>query len=984
MRREVISLLFLIVLTGVLCTLAARAQAHKPAAKKTTAKKPTPEKAANKPASKPAAKKTNKTADAATHKTASKPTGAQAEFDELVKLPAAERVTRLQAFLDANPPAALRARAVEHLIGAHAALGDERLQAGDAEAGVAEFKQALALAPPDMSDKLFVEVVSQFPANLFLRGQQAAAREAAQLIEAKVKDNPQRLLALAAFYLNVEQPDEAARLAETARTLAPDLAAAHQALGAAYRLALRLDEATAEYKRALELDPKSMVSRRNLAELLRAGGKPEEALALYREQLAADPKDRLAQAGVVLSLLDAGKREDAERELAAALQDEPRNLTLLVGAGYWYAAHGDAARALELASRAVDIEPRYTWAQVALARALVADRRAADAERALRFARLHGRFPTLDYELASALAAAGLYEEAAEELAHTFTLKDGQLETQLAGRTPARADNFIELLAPERRASIFQFAPADTDANARMLKGLLAFQLALDAPGGPDEAALAAAAREFAAGDDTLRAFRQLYAADRLARRGVALTTAVELAEAAKSGVEAAADTPVASVAVAADELQLIRARAISAGGTPDFPVISRETLSRIMRGRTEELIGWALFNQGKAGEAVTALKRAVSVLPPASLYWRNTQWRLGAALAANGQPREALAAYVKGYDRLAPDPARRAIIEALYAKVNGSTKGLDALIGPPALVSSTNADATTPTPAANAAPAQANESPTPAPTETPKPSETSKASETPAPTPTPETKPVEDAPPAPTPPPAAPTPTPTPAETPAEPTPTPVESKPTPEPAASPSPTAEPKATPTPTPEPTATPSPTPEPVATPSPTPVATPSPTPVAAPSPVDPQATPVETKPAETKPADAKPAETAPAAPAVDEKPPAEQSKAEVKPAAGRGGRAQRAADCTLTLSVDALSLTTGSAGTLTATLAGQPRGADVNATTNDWADIIILREPQDAPSDTARYTITSISKKTGTFLVTFKSPCGTKEVAVTVK
>src|SRR5205085_617021 len=366
-----------------------------------------------------------------------------------------------------------------------------------------EFKQAVALAPADMSDKLFVEVVSQFPANLFLRGQREAAFAIAQLIEAKVKDNPQRLLVLSAFYLNIEQVDEAARLAEAARTLAPDLAAAHQALGAAERLALKLDEATSEYKRALELDPKSAVSRRNLADLLRATGKPEDALALYREQLASaqiqgfsigDPVlQTAARTGVVLSLLDAGKREEAER--------------------------------------------------------------------ALRFAREYGRFPTLDYELANALAAAGLYEEAAEELARTFTLKDGQLETQLAGRVPARAASFTELLAPERRASLFQATPADTDANARMLKGLLAFYLALnakDTSAGADESALNAAVKDFTAGDDDLRAFRQLYAADCLARRGLALNTAAELAEAAKSGVEAAADTPVASVAIAADELRLI------------------------------------------------------------------------------------------------------------------------------------------------------------------------------------------------------------------------------------------------------------------------------------------------------------------------------------------------------------------------------------------------------------------------------------------
>jgi tetratricopeptide (TPR) repeat protein len=943
MRRELISLLGLLIIVVGLCPSVGRAQTHKPAAQQTTAKKTTPAQPDAKPAKKPTAQppakvakkstasptaskpttkpapktaKTTKPANKPTAAATSKPTGAQAEFEELIKLPPAERVPRLQAFIETNPPAALHARAVEHLVIAHAALGDEHLQAGDAASGVAEFKQALALAPADMSDKLFVEGVSQFPANLFLRGQQAAAGEVAQLIEAKVKDNPQRLLALAAFYLNIERTDEAARLAEAARTLAPDLAAAHQALGAAYRLTLRLDDAANEYKRALELDPKSALSRRNLADLLRATGKPEDALALYRELLTAEPTDRLAQAGVVLSLLDAGQREDAERELAAALKDEARNLPLLIGAGYWFAAHNDAPRAVELAGQAVDLEPRYTWAQVALARALVGANRAAEAERALRFAREYGHFPTLDYELANALAAGGLYEEAAEELARSFTLKDGQLETQLAGRVPMHADNFIELLAPERRASIFQFAAADTDANARKLKGLLAFYLALNA-NTADEAALAAAARAFTAGDDPLRAFRQLYAADRLARRGLALSTARDLAEAAKGGIETAADTPVASVAIAADELRPIRARAINVGGTPDFPTVSRETLVKIMRGRTEELLGWALFNEGKAGEAVTALRRAVSVLPVDSLYMRHAQWRLGAALAANGQQQEALTAYVKGYDRRAPDPARRAIIEALYTKINGSTNGLDTLIGP-ALVSSTNANASAPSTATSDTPP-------------PQTSVPPIASDTPAPTPsaapTPESKPVETV--------------------------APVSVAPTP------------------------TPTPTPEPVAT----------PTPVATPSPVEPQPTPAAAKPADTKPvaAEPKPTEAESAHPAVDEKPPADgESKPAAKTGAATRPRAQRAPECALTLSTESILLTAGGASTFTASLEGQTRGADITTSTANWADILILREPQDAAATTARYTISSISKKTGTFVVLFASPCGNKEVTVTVK
>jgi hypothetical protein len=811
----------------------------------------------------------------------------KAELEALLKLPSAERVRGLRAFLDANPRSSLRTRATEQLVSAHAAFGDERLQAQDATRGVELLKQAVALAPAGMSDKLYYEVVSQLPANLFLRGQTAAALELARAVEAKAGADAKRLLTLAAFYVSVEQADEAARVAKAAIALAPDLAAAHQALGAAHRLALRLDEAAAEYARSVELDPRSAPARRSLADLRRATGQPEAALSLYRELLAADANDRAARTGLVLALFDAGKREEAERELEAARTAEPRDLFLLTGAAYWYAAHGKKERALELASQAVKLEPRFTWAQIALARALVANKLPLDAERALRFARQYGRFPTLDYELASTLVAAGLYNEAFEELARSFTIRDGQLETQLAGRRTERAANFIELLAPERRASIFQPNAADTEANARVLKSLLALNLALDATAGSTtnqaDASIAAAATEFASGTDEMRAFRQLYAASRLLRRGVALETALELANAARTNVEAAIDAPEATVATTADELRDVRASAIAQGSTPDIPLLPRNAVSNILRGRIEELTGMALLGQGKTAEAVAALRRAVSVLPERSLYWRTAQWRLGTALAASGgQEREALAAYIKSYNRDAPDAARRAVIESLYTKVNGSLAGLDAQIGPaPARLATLEAVSATATPT------------TPATAATPVPAV--KATPEPSPAATPETAV-----------------------------------------AASPSPES-------------------------------------PVVAPAPS------TQTEPAATR------------APNVEPSPsPTPAQTQSTPPAATRGdatsARANRGASCALVLATSALELTnSGGSASVVVNLEGSADLASVKAATTSWSDIIILREPQsNADSNSLKFTITSISKTTGNFSVTFKSPCGAQELTVTVK
>ncbi|HEX8709455.1 MAG TPA: tetratricopeptide repeat protein, partial [Pyrinomonadaceae bacterium] len=578
-------------------------------------------------------------------------------------------------------------------VSAYAALGDEKLQAGDILGGVEQFGLAITSSPSPISDALFAGVVSQIPINLFMRGQRLAAFDAARLIEEKVKDDAKRLLALAGFYLSIENADEAARLSEAAIKLAPEMAAAHRALAASRHIAFRLDDAATEYARTLELDPKAAGARQSLADLRRATGKTEDALALYREQLTTDANDKQARAGVVLALLELGKKEEAERELEAALKADARNLPLLVGAAYWYAAHNEAARSLELAQKAVETEPRYTWAHIALARSLVAQKRALEAERVLRFAQAYGRFPTLDYELASVLASAGLYEEAAAELARSFTIKDGQLEARLAGRVPSRAPSFLELLAPERRASIFQPAAADSESNARMLKGLLALFLVLKpvetGEGNLDAAALASAEQDFLAGEDEMRAYRQLYVASRLLRRGVELKTVLGLMEAATNGVEAALDMPAATVAVMADELREARLRAITSGSTPNIPAVPRNVLSSILRGRIEDIRGWALFNQDKGSEALIHLRRATSVLPENTVWWRNAWWHLGAALDRGGNRAEALAAYLKSYNPNAPDPVRRAVIEALYRKVNGSLDGLDAKLGPAPSVSS-------------------------------------------------------------------------------------------------------------------------------------------------------------------------------------------------------------------------------------------------------------------------------------------------------
>lgn len=689
------------------------------------------------------------------------------EVELTLTKPFEERITLLKKFLDEHPDSRAKPRAQELLISAHAALGDERLRKRDSPGGVEQLLLAISEAPLNPSDKLFSGVISQIPMNLYLRGERAAADTAARNIAAKFGADPKRLIAVGGFYIAVERGEEARQIAVQATKLAPDLAEAHQTLGIALHISLRLEEAAAEYKRALELDPNLKGARRRLADLRRAFGKDEEALALYREQLVADANDKGARAGVVISLLNLGRMDEARTELEAALKADPKNLPLLSSSAYWFAAHNENELAIRLGNQAIELEPRYTWSHVAVARALIAQRNPLAAERVIRFARQYGKFPTLDYELANALVSAGLYEEAADVLTQTFRLNNNQIETRLGGRTTAQAANFIELLALERQASIFQLAPAESELSAKILKDLLLLATVTNSPAETiNEQAAVAAAREFGSGTDASRAHRELYAANKLLQKGIGFQAAFELADAARASADAALTVPAVTLAVQADEYREIRARAIAGGGTPDIEEAPANVLSNILRGRIEDASGWARFNADKVDEAVDHLSRAVNILPVGTPALRTSLWHLGAALERQGKNEEALSSYMKSYNAGEPDPLRRAVIEKLYRRVNGSLAGLDERIGRvSAGVGEANPareQANETKPAVTPETATANAQPT-----APPPSPSPEIAATPAPTPSPEVK--QEASPAPT------------TEVVAAPSPTPVaESKPT------------------------------------------------------------------------------------------------------------------------------------------------------------------------------------------------------------
>ncbi|MDQ3253055.1 MAG: hypothetical protein M3R15_03970, partial [Acidobacteriota bacterium] len=98
---------------------------------------------------------------------------------------------------------------------------------------------------------------------------------------------------------------------------------------------------------------------------------------------------------------------------------------------------------------------------------------------------------------------------------------------------------------------------------------------------------------------------------------------------------------------------------------------------------------------------------------------------------------------------------------------------------------------------------------------------------------------------------------------------------------------------------------------------------------------------------------------------------------------RNGRGN--GDCTLSLSESELTIEKGGAAPIIARFGKPVDSSTVKAATRNWSDIIVLAEPSSASDDDSiKFTITSISRTVGTFIVTFTSPCGKQDVAVTVK
>ncbi len=592
----------------------------------------------------------------------------------------AERAAALAEFVIAYPESLLQDQAREILTAARGDVARSLLENNSASEAIELLTLSVRESPSVISDRLFNEVILRFPSLLFVSGQRQAAVELADLIGKRIEDNAGRLVALASFQLSVENADGALRLAQKATELQPDSSNAFQAVGFAQRLNFDLAAAEVSLKKAVELDGANTNAALLLAEVKRANGNLAEAGAIYNKILESNPNEPTAQAGQVLILFSGGKKAEAEAAFDSALKANPGNVALIGMVAYWYAANGEADNAVLHGEEAIDLDPRYVWGHIALGRGLMLKKKFAEAEQVLVKARAYGRFPSLEYEIAIARINSGLYRDAAEDLKQVFSWSDGKIGTRLGGRVERKDTSFDRLLDDERRASISMHKGPVLGDEEQKLAALLRFASTIEEPQPTDAVA---AARAFADPGGPMQVYRKMFAAEMLLDKQVDPAAVLELTQTAASRLDDGLAVPVASTATLAGELYERRRTAFAAQQFIVVPEVPRQTLSAVLRGRIEDAAGWALYQQKNLDEAIVRLKRAITVLPKDSAWWRSSMWRLGTVQEALQNDKDALDAYAASYKSEPGSGAKYLTIRAVYQRLNGNTAGLDELIGP-------------------------------------------------------------------------------------------------------------------------------------------------------------------------------------------------------------------------------------------------------------------------------------------------------------
>jgi Flp pilus assembly protein TadD len=623
-----------------------------------------------------------------------------------------ERINLLEKFVSANRGSALESEARESLIREYALKGEQALREANPQQAIQAFKAALRAAPGEIDDKVFGQYIFPLPMAMNAFGYRAESAELMRSFEARFEKDPNRLVEIGFFYVQIEAPFEAVRVLEHAVQLAPGDHRAHNSLGTAYLISLRLDDAMAEFQRALEIDASDEFANLNLGHLARAMSDYERAVSYYRKQIALKRDDPEAHGGLAIALLALGRDEEAGPEIKRAMELAPSDYRFLTQLAFFYACRKKAVLARPLIEQAARIEPRYAWAFITKAEIDALDGKFGDALGTLLSGQSHAGFATLTFELAKAFLALDGYDQATEAMAKAFTLNnDGEFETMLGGAIKARSLRLDLLLERERQASLFLSYDPTTTFQYRLAESVARIdyytKVALagrkPAPQAARKRAGAGQAKDAAREEQTNEATRprrataapslneelsagrdsNLPGIPELLRAITTFTTQDDGRQAFRM-VWVARKLTEADLALDAAELLARRAIAIAdaatepAGSMRDAPSLDRGGRRAMFTGRAYDALGWAQFKKGNTRAALESLIKSVDVYP-SSLDRKMAIWHLAIATQEAGDDRRALDLYIASYEPESPTAVvRRAQIEGLYKKLNGSLAGLE------------------------------------------------------------------------------------------------------------------------------------------------------------------------------------------------------------------------------------------------------------------------------------------------------------------
>lgn len=625
-----------------------------------------------------------------------------------------ERIDLLEKFLATARGSGLENEARELLMREYALKGEQDLREANPRVAMQAFKSAFRHAVDPITDKVFAQYVFPLPMAMNAFGYRIESTELMRSFEPRFANDPNRLVEIGFFYVQIEAPFEAVRVLETAVQLAPQDHRAHNSLGTAYLISLRLDDAMAEFSRALDLDSKDEFANLNLGNLSRAMGEYDRAVPYYRRQIVLKPDDAEAHGGLAIALLALGKDEEAEPEMRRAQELAPGDYRFLTQLCFFYVNRKKPALARPLIEQAARIEPRYAWAFIAKAETDSLEGKFGDALATLIGAQAHAGFATLTFELAKAFMAVDGYDQATEVMGKAFTINaDDEFETLLGGAIKARSPRLDLLLERERQAALFLSYDPTTTFQYRLAEAVArinhytkvalagrkpAQQTTRRRPGAKqarpaeasedDEAKNATRPRrateapalnaELTAGrDSNLPGMSELL-------RQIATFTTLDDGRQAFRMVWVSRKLTEADLALDAAELLARRAVALGetatepAGSMRDAPLLDRAGRKAMFLGRAYDALGWAQFKKANIRGALESLIKAVDVYPT-SLDRKVAIWHLAVATQEAGDDRRALELYIASYDPELPTASvRRAQIETLYKKLNGSLSGLD------------------------------------------------------------------------------------------------------------------------------------------------------------------------------------------------------------------------------------------------------------------------------------------------------------------